>query len=61
MLPVGEARRSSPIDIVFQHPGDRNGRIVREQRRMTSVIRELKRRHAKKSRAFGKAICRERD
>lgn len=60
MLPVGEARLSQPVEIIVE-PFSRHGRIVRQPRRLASVIRELKKRHRKKSRAFHKSLCRNHD
>ena len=60
MLPVDMANRSCRWELEMEDTAARNGRYVRVPgQRLTSVIRELKKRHRKKSRAYGKRICRE--
>ena len=60
MLPVGEARRCCRYEIE-DVPLSRHGRLVRTTQRLTGAIREMKRRHTKKSRAYGRSLCREAD
>lgn len=60
MLPIDMARAACPR-VHEPDPLSRHGVWTREHWRLRGVIATIKRTHTKKSRAYGKRLCREDD